>query len=279
VEDVPTFAQTCSAVLGTTHGSTNYCESYYGQIVKEGIAAANPMLFAEGVPNAAAAHLSLMLSLKGACQTIIGSRTSGLDAMRIAAARIASGEWNRALVGAAEEYSPVVNEAYRAQGLYGGDGFVNGAGAVTFLLESSESIHPRGAKPIARVTSAAGAQTRPRSSPRLARQVFRALGTPQNLICSANNTWLDRAEAAALGESPIHAASIYGYIAECSSVLALAGTAAVLLTGRLPRPLRAFKGFGGANDPATSREVAEFAAISTDYAGAVSGIGIERLPM
>jgi 3-oxoacyl-[acyl-carrier-protein] synthase II len=279
VGDVPTFAQTCSAVLGTTHGSTNYCESYYGQIVKEGIAAANPMLFAEGVPNAAAAHLSLMLSLKGACQTIIGSRTSGLDAMRIAAARIASGEWDRALVGAAEEYSPVVNEAYRVQGLYGAEGFINGAGAVTFLLESTDSMQPRGAKAIARVTSAAGAQTCPRSSPRLARQIFRALGTPSAVICSANNTWLDRAEAAALGKSPIRAASIYGYIAECSSAMVLAGTAAVLLTGRLPRPLEASEGFGGIATPNTSREVAEFAAISTDYAGAVSGVCIERLPM
>ena len=278
VEDIPAFAQRCSAVLGTTHGSTNYCESYYGQIVKDGIAAANPMLFAEGVPNAAAAHLSLMLSLKGACQTIIGSRTSGLDAIRIAAARIASGEWDRAIIGAAEEYSQVVNEAYLARGLYGADGFVNGAGAVTFLLESNQSMQPRGAKPIARVAAATGAQSDARSSPRLARRVFLALGAPPDVICSANNTWLDRAERAAFGKTQVRATSLYGYIAECSSALPLAGIAAVLLTGRLPRPVMNLKGFGGTADPNASREATEFAAISTDYAGAVSGVRIERLP-
>jgi 3-oxoacyl-[acyl-carrier-protein] synthase II len=277
VEDVPAFAQTCCAVLGTTHGSTNYCEAYYGQIVKEGIAAANPMLFAEGVPNAAAAHLSLMLSLKGACQTIIGSRTSGLDAVRIAAARIASGEWDRALVGAAEEYSPVVNEAYRHQGLYGGAGFVAGAGAVTFLLESRDSMQPRGAKAFARVTHAAGAQSQPRLAPRLARRVFKAISTPQHVICSANDTWIGRAEAAGTTKKSLNASSIYGYIAECSSALPLAGIAAVLLTGRLPRPIKQFEGFGGSANPQASVEVTDFAALSTDYGGAVSAVSVERL--
>src|SRR5207302_7697341 len=60
ISNIPAFAESCSAVLGTTHGSTNYCEQYYGEIVREGMEAANPTLFAEGVPNAAAAHLSLM---------------------------------------------------------------------------------------------------------------------------------------------------------------------------------------------------------------------------
>ena len=56
----------CAAVLGTAHGSSNYCEAYYRPIVEQGIIAANPMLFAEGVPNAGAAHLSLMLGIQGA---------------------------------------------------------------------------------------------------------------------------------------------------------------------------------------------------------------------
>ncbi|HEY2587243.1 MAG TPA: beta-ketoacyl-[acyl-carrier-protein] synthase family protein, partial [Tepidisphaeraceae bacterium] len=133
ITDVPAFAESCAAVLGTTHGSTNYCEQYYGQIVREGVVAANPMLFAEGVPNAAAAHLSLMLSLKGPCQTIIGTLTAGLDAIRVAAARIATGEWERAIVGAAEEFSPTVNDAHARCESSIAPGAVIGSGAVTFL--------------------------------------------------------------------------------------------------------------------------------------------------
>src|SRR5207249_4669802 len=158
---------------GTTHGSANYSSDYYGQIVREGMAAANPMLFAEGVPNAAAAHLSLMLGLKGSCQTIIGSRTAALDALRLAAARIAVGEWERAAV----------------------------------------------------------------------RRVLRDLGNPRFVVSSANVTWIDRVEAAALRHVAMEApasksraliSSIYGYVAETFSTCPLAALAAVLLTGRLP---------------------------------------------
>lgn len=122
IADLPAFADGCSALLGTTHGGSSYCVNYYRDIVQGGMIAANPMLFAEGVPNAAAAHLSLMLSLKGACQTVIGTRTAGLDALRMAALRIAGGQWERAIVGAAEEHHAVVNDAYRNCGLYAGEG-------------------------------------------------------------------------------------------------------------------------------------------------------------
>jgi len=80
----PAFVQQVSA-----HGSANYSVAYYSEIIKQGLVGANPMLFAEGVPNASSAHLSLMLGVKGACQTIIGTRTAGLDALRLAALRIA----------------------------------------------------------------------------------------------------------------------------------------------------------------------------------------------
>jgi 3-oxoacyl-[acyl-carrier-protein] synthase II len=126
VADDPAFASSCSAILGSTHAGAAYCVSYYEQIVREGMAAANPMLFAEGVPNAAAAHLSLMLSLKGACQTLIGTRTAGLDALRLAFLRIASGRWDRAIVSAGEEFVPTVNNAYAHCGLHNPD---NGRGA------------------------------------------------------------------------------------------------------------------------------------------------------
>src|SRR6185369_10170940 len=125
------FGDDCSVVLGSTHGSAEFSATYYREIVNHGLIGANPVLFAEGVPNAAAAHLSLMLGLKGACQTVIGSRTSGLDALHLAATRILTGEWERAIVGAGEEYSTIVNGGYAHCGLHkgtGGGGACGGAG-------------------------------------------------------------------------------------------------------------------------------------------------------
>ncbi|HTL30923.1 MAG TPA: beta-ketoacyl synthase N-terminal-like domain-containing protein, partial [Tepidisphaeraceae bacterium] len=252
------FLESCSVILGSAHGAANYCHSYYKQIVEQGISAANPMLFAEGVPNAAAAHLSLMLGLKGACQTVIGSRTAGLDALRLASTRIASGQWTHAIVGAGEEYSEIINQAYRHCGLYAGDtsaenGFVVGAGAVTLVLESRESLEPRGAKSLGRIEQCASRRFKQSEAIDATIEVLRELRDPQNVITSANNTWIDRTESAAIGRASCGAAarSLYGAIAETFSVGPLAGIAAMLTQG--------------AND---------FAVLSTDYTGLVAGARI-----
>ncbi len=110
----PAALRGASVILGTTHGSASYCYDYYAQVVREGVLAANPMLFAEGVPNAAAAQLSLMLGIQGGCQTLIGTTTAGLDALRLAAARIATGACERVVVGAAEEAHFSLDEAYES---------------------------------------------------------------------------------------------------------------------------------------------------------------------
>ena len=293
ITDAAAFSQECSAILGSAHGSANYSADYYGQIVREGIPAANPLLFAEGVPNAAAAHLSLMLSLKGACQTIIGSRTAGLDALRLASARIAAGEWDRAVVSAGEEYSPLVNETYRHCGVYTGKesstpfgatgGFASGSGAVTFVLESRASIEsrrfiasagsPRGS--VERCASAASFRER-RDEVESAARILRDLGHPATVVSSANGTWIDRAEAAALrlggrqGAIPPVVSSIYGHIAETFSAGPLAAIAAVLLTGHLPALFgpgaAGLRGATGGSD-----RPASFAVLCTDYTGLVSG--------
>jgi 3-oxoacyl-[acyl-carrier-protein] synthase II len=295
IGDVPAFAETCSAILGSTHGSTNYSADYYGQIVREGIAAANPMLFAEGVPNAAAAHLSLMLSLKGACQTIIGSRTAGLDALRLAAARVAAGEWERAVVGAGEEYSPLVNAAYRSCGLYDGDvagepftrggGLATGCGAVTLVLESGESMRARGGtlapRGVLRAWASAASLREGRDEVDSVGRVIRGLGSPRHVVGSANGTWVDRAEAAALRQAaragaPAVVSSLYGHIAETFSVGPLAAAAAVLLTGRLPALFGPGPGDRDRLVASTGEPASSFAVLCTDHVGLAGGCRIQR---
>ena len=121
------FGEHTAGLLGTTHGSTKYSYAYYRGIVDDGLHTANPMQFAEGVPNAGAAHLSMSLRLRGPCQTIIGSRTAGLDALRLAALRIRTGEWERAVVCAGEEHDPLVERCLTELGVP----LVTAGGAVT----------------------------------------------------------------------------------------------------------------------------------------------------
>jgi len=279
VSQSPDFFQSCSAILGSTHGSTNYSEVYYAQIVNEGIDAANPLMFAEGVPNAAAAHLSLMMSIKGACQTVIGTRTAGLDALGLAASRIASGEWDRAIVSAGEEFSALVNQAYAhwklhapcATGnVFDSHGqFAAGCGAATFILESTLSMQQRGGRPRGKIVSTWGPRTRP---PR-----HGWLGT-QNALSSANRTWLGRMEAAAIrrgGISQPVVSSLAGQFPELFSVTPLAGIAAVLMTGKLPQF------HSDASPPAqmkfahSAQQVESFTVLASDYTRLLSGMQIE----
>jgi 3-oxoacyl-(acyl-carrier-protein) synthase len=258
---------------------------YYKQIVNEGFVAANPMLFAEGVPNVGAAQLSLMLSLKGACQTVIGTRTAGLDAIGLACARIRSGAWDRAFVGAAEEYCDVVCDAYRHCGMAaaagalpftGESGFVSGAGAVTLILESRESMERRGGKARGQINQTAAAFGNRQQIIASAQHVLEKLGNPVHIMSSAHGTWIDRAESAAIrhisGAGIV--SSIYGHIAETFSVGPLVSIASVLLSGNLPRLFG--NGWDAGNIiPATGQEkVEDFAALCTDFSGAVSGIRV-----
>ena len=229
IEDITAYADTCAAVLGTTHGSTNYCEQYYGQIVREGIAAANPMLFAEGVPNAAAAHLSLMLSLRGPCQTVIGSRTAGLDAIRLASARIATGEWHRAIVGAAEEFSPTVNAAHARWRSPGGAEFVAGSGSVMLLLESRSSMESHGGRARGRIDAAAGGAAPGSGITQLIRDTVRQIGSPAIRLGLCNGARLNRTIKCAGSGTRTRTAS--HAIADCYSVLPLTELAARLLRG------------------------------------------------
>lgn len=286
ITDIPAFAQDCGAILASQHGSTHYSISYYSEIVKQGLVAANPMLFAEGVPNACSAHLSLMLGVKGACQTIIGTRTAGLDALRLAALRISTGAWDRAIVGAAEEHSEVVNSAYQSCGLCAPtgsapftteSGFVAGSAAVTLILESRDSIQARSGKSHGRVLQGASARSQKDDPAAAPRQVLSQLNSPSQLISSANSTWLDRAELAAIRRSAPGAlvTSIYGHAAESFAAGPLLGIAAALLSQKVPRLCS--PGLKDKSDlaPSTGQEKAtSLAALCTDYCGIASGIRI-----
>ncbi|MDP9174905.1 MAG: beta-ketoacyl-[acyl-carrier-protein] synthase family protein [Planctomycetota bacterium] len=300
VDDMPSFGASACALLGSTHGSSPYCRDYYEHIVREGMSAANPMLFAEGVPNAAAAHLSLAIGIKGACQTIIGSRTAGLDALGLAAARISTGQWERAIVGAGEEYCDVVNAAYGHCGVYAprqaalpfegagkssaGGGrrtFAMGCGAVALVLESRAAVETR-AGGLARVRGSveqyASASPGENEQMESAARLLAQLGNPAAIMSSANGTWLDRIEAGAIRISSRAArrqaavSSLCGHTAECFSVVPLAGLAAVVLTGKLP-PL-----FGPGLPPEAevgiTPPINNLAVLATDYSGVMSGASV-----
>lgn len=199
-----------SAMLASTHGSSGFCSEYYTQIVRDGVASANPVLFAEGVPNAAAAHVSATFGVRGACQTIIGSRTAGLEALAFAAMRITSGASQTVIVAAGEETHTNVSRAYRHCKLSetnpdetNGEDFYLSPGSVALIVESSTSASARGTSPLAKIGAWSASSTsnstltgsHPSDPPR---QVLEHLNSRHTILTSHNHTWLDRAETLAV---------------------------------------------------------------------------------
>jgi 3-oxoacyl-[acyl-carrier-protein] synthase II len=235
IQDIPAWTTSASAILGTCLGSTNFCESYYRPITKDGLSAANPALFAEGVPNAAAAQLSLMFQVKGGCQTIIGSRTAGIDALWLASLRIASGEWDRAIVSAGEELHETATAIYKALGL----DIPLSTGAVSFILESESSARARGIEARAIIDPGRAGAVRadtPASIARAAVSLFAHLEGP--LITSDNGTWLDRIHSGAARGHPVIKSGCY--LADLASAGPPAELAAALLSGHNRQPFSIF---------------------------------------
>jgi len=103
------------------------------------------------------------------------------------------------------------------------------------------------------------------------------IGPVQGMISSANGTYLDRIELALLRSCDAPVSAMAGHMAETFSVNPLAGVAATILTGRLPRlvtdaplrqPLKAATG---------DEKAATFAALATDYNGVLAAAQVTVL--
>ncbi len=117
-------------------GASDFTERYYRDLISSGIDLANPMLFAESVPNIGSAQASIALGIQAASISVVGRRTAGLEALFLAKARIASGEWQRAIVVAAEEEHPLVTRVLRH---CCGEPITTSTAAVALLLERGRS--------------------------------------------------------------------------------------------------------------------------------------------
>jgi len=252
ITDVARFGEHCHAVVGTTHGATSYCESYYRRLIEEGVDAANPLLFAEGVPNVASAHLSTTFSIRGFCQTLIGTRTAGLEALHVAASRIRSGAWDRAVVVAAEESTALVTRTYAA---LLAEKVPVARGAVALVLESRAGAEQRGARSrgaVGRVAQTAWCGRAHRARLQRAGALIRRLGPVDVMMLSAPTHAASRWERACLRAARRCAddraapplATLPAFSAELFSVGPLVSIATALLGRACDGPSAAWNALG-----------------------------------
>lgn len=133
-----------------------------------------PTLFLAQLSNLLAGNISIVHGVTGSSRTFMGEESAGIDAARIALARILNGQSDIALIGAAQN-----SERKEMLMLYEfGDfnlknkflpvwerdnGFALGAGGVFLVIESKDHALARGAKPYARLTKVVADHARRKS--------------------------------------------------------------------------------------------------------------------
>lgn len=146
-----------------------------------------PTLFLAQLSNLLAGNISIVHGVTGSSRTFMGEEAAGVDAVRIALARIASGQSDIALVGAAhngerkdllmlyefgnfnlkEGFAPVWSRGPAG-------GFALGSGGAFLVIEARKHAEARGARPYARL-SHVGADRAPRNRPGATAAVLEAL--------------------------------------------------------------------------------------------------------
>lgn len=132
-----------------------------------------PTLFLAQLSNLLAGNIAIVHGVTGASRTFMGEEAAGVDALRIAQARVASGQIDAILVGgsySAERPDVLVihamggflaRDAYRpvfARGPQGG--FILGSCAAFLMLESEAHAAARGARALACLDAVASDRTR-----------------------------------------------------------------------------------------------------------------------
>ncbi len=191
-------------VSAVSSGGVIYTRRFYEGIVEKGTA--SPLLFPETVYNAPASHLAALLGIDGVTYTLAGDSSVGISAIKLAAQLLETNQADHCLVVGAEEVDWVLCEAYRRWRLTTSKpeitlhakhpaGALLAEGAAALVLGREGPVRLRRIHGGAPFFSRAGARA-------AISQVYSDLadGEISFVVGSANGSFVDNAEAAALGE-------------------------------------------------------------------------------
>ncbi|MGC3988112.1 MAG: beta-ketoacyl synthase N-terminal-like domain-containing protein [Chthoniobacteraceae bacterium] len=186
-------AERIAVVFAVSNGGVVYTRKFYETIVAQGAGAASPLLFPETVYNAPASHLAAVLGITGLTYTLVGDASVGIAALKYGEQLLLAGEADHCIVVGGEEIDWVLCEAYREWRLP--VTLSEGAAAIVLSREGRwrcTAIHE--GVPFAGQNAAKDALQCVLGD--LAKVAPAAIA-----VTSANGTFIDAIESAALGET------------------------------------------------------------------------------
>jgi len=201
-------------IFAVSNGGVIYTKRFYHDVVESGAQAASPLLFPETVFNAPASHLAAILGIAGASYTIVGDGAVGVLAAKMAADVIENERLDGCLIVGAEEADWLLCDAYHKWRLLkkeppielfqdppGGMILSEGAGAMLLARKGAVEIE---------AIDAGGNFSRQREASTIVGQILHRLAAEGAcIVASANGTFVDLAESAAIERELPHAI-VYG---------------------------------------------------------------------
>ena len=219
-----------------------------------------PTLFLAQLSNLLAGNISIVHGVTGSSRTFMGEESSGVDALRIALARINAGQADIALVGGsynAERKDQLMLYAFGDELLADGyrsvwgrepkGGMVMGSLGAFLVIESRGQAEQRGAKIFARLLSVMSERSRREQEPvvpalrtmweRIAPRIGRNAAVLSGASGSAKATAAERAFLSEHGDIPVRATGSYiGHGMEPAFPMNVALAALALSQGKLFAP-------------------------------------------
>ncbi len=243
----PEVAARTAVIFAICSGGVNYTRRFYEKIVADGPPAASPLLFPETVYNAPASHLAALLGIDHASYTLVGDATVGISALEFAQELLASDPGlDRCVVVGGEESDWILCEAYASWRLLATEpcvrlhasppgGMILGEGAAALVVGRGEG------EQALRIATATASFTRRSNAGAALDTVLGSLPIEgsQQVIGSANGTWIDRVEAARLARHLPQTPTYYpkaalGEPLGASSLIQVAIGAMTLRRGEVP---------------------------------------------
>jgi len=196
--DIP-LPENTAVIFTTSNGGVTYTRRFYDQLLRTG--AGSPLLFPETVYNAPASHIAALHGVTGITYTLVGDASVGLTALKLGVDLLLSAQADACIIAGAEEVDWVLCEAYGKWRLASSStqvGSNHGAliaeGAAAILLSRAGQFR------LQSITGGVPFFRQSEGSASLA-AALRQLPPdirPTRVISSANGTFVDHAERAAI---------------------------------------------------------------------------------
>ena len=244
-----------SAILTARAGRNMGADAFNERLMND----LRPTLFLAQLSNLLAGNISIVHGVSGSSRTFMGEEAAGVDAVRIAWAKIAAGQSEVALVGAAHNAERKemlmlyecggfnLKKDFASVWSRNGGGFALGSGGVFLVIESRSHAESRGAKPFARLVNVVSGHS-PRSTPGEVESILRGLwgtlGVNDNstaIYTAATGAAVATAEEGAFLSAhrniPVRAVGTsFGHLTEAQFPLALAVASLSVSRGELVPP-------------------------------------------